>query len=121
MKLMFVYRALPVLVFFTDNVRKGFGGTTYGPIITIRKKYKNDIGLIEHELVHSKQWYRTLATHGIWYWLSDRYRLKCEVEAYRTQALHYDYDASDWMADAIVNKYNIDGVTKQQAIDLLKS
>lgn len=122
MKLLFVYKVLPSLVFYTNNIKSGFGGMTFGPIVKIREKYKNtDIGLLQHELTHVKQWYRTFLTHGFWYKFSESYRLKSEVEAYKVQASYYDYDAIPWMVDAIYNKYNIKGTTKQQIEKLLRS
>ena len=108
MKLKFVYGVCPALVFFTDSINDKFGGMAFGPIVKIRKKYENtDEGLLQHELTHAKQWYRTLGTHGIWYKLSESYRLKSEIEAYKVQASHYDYDATSWMIDSIATKYNI--------------
>ena len=121
MKLMFVYKVLPALVFYTDNVKTGFGGMAYGPVVKIRKKYENvDRGLLEHELTHVEQWYRTLGTHGIWYLLSRKYRLTSEVEAYKVQASYYNYDATGWMADAILTKYNLN-VSWERVVEMLKS
>jgi hypothetical protein len=122
MKLMFVYKLLPAFVFFTDNIPEGFGGMANGPVVRIRKKYENtDEGILQHELTHVKQWYRTLGTLGLWYTFIESYRLKSEVECYKVQASYYNYDAIPWMADAIYTKYNIKSVTKQQVIDMLRS
>lgn len=120
MKLMFVYKFLPALLFYTDNIKEKFGGMTYGPVVKIRNKYKDDRGLLEHELNHVKQWYRTLGTHGIWYRLSEKYRLKCEIESYKIQASYYDYDSTGWMADTIISKYGIKKLDRNQVINLLK-
>ena len=49
------------LVKVTEKIVNGFGGTAQGPIIRILPKYKDDIGLLEHEKVHVRQWYTWLA------------------------------------------------------------
>ena len=49
------------LVKVTEKIVNGFGGTAQGPIIRILPKYKDDIGLLEHEKVHVRQWYAWLA------------------------------------------------------------
>ena len=49
------------LVKVTEKVVNGFGGTAQGPIIKVLPKYKDDIGLLEHEKVHVRQWYAWLA------------------------------------------------------------
>lgn len=124
MKLEFVYGLLPVLVHFTDNIKDGFGGMAYGPYVKLRLKYREDEGLLQHELTHAKQWYRTIGTHGIWYLLFERYRLQSEIEAYAVQAMqpmNWASDPTDWMADAILAKYNITSYTKEYVVAELKS
>jgi len=120
MKLIFVYKVLPAVLFYTDNINPKFGGMTYGPVVFIRNKYKEDYGLLEHELNHVKQWYRTLGTHPIWYRLSAKYRLNCEIQSYKVQASYYDYDSTGWMADAIISKYDIKNLDRNYVIDRLK-
>lgn len=115
-KLKFVYGLLPSLVHYTDSVRDGFGGMAFGPYVKIRPKYINDRGLLEHELVHVKQWYRTLGTHGIWYWFSKSYKMKSELEAYATQAKYYTSDSINWMTDVIMSKYGLDNYTREYVI-----
>ena len=123
MKIKFVYKVLPVLVFYTDNLDPKWGGYCYGPVVKIRKKYENDEGLLQHELVHSKQFYRTLTLHGIAYKLFETYRVHSEVEAYKKQASYYqDKEVSyQWMADAILQKYDVKGFTKTEVLDLLRN
>lgn len=58
---------------------------TIGPIILIREHQVGNRGLLEHERVHVRQFWRTLGMCGIGRLLSRRYRLRCEVEAYREQ------------------------------------
>jgi hypothetical protein len=62
-------------------------GVTFGPLILLKKKYKGDTsaaatGLIEHELTHARQFYRTCGLNGPRY-LFARWRLAYEVEAYK--------------------------------------
>lgn len=121
MKIKFVYKILPVLVLYTDNLDPKWGGYCYGPFIKIRNKYKDDIGLLEHELTHSKQVYRTIFLHGLFYKFSETYRVKSEVEAYKVQASYYSdtMGSYNWMSDVILEKYNISKYNKQQVLDLL--
>ncbi len=60
------------------------------PVILIRPKYKDDLGLLEHEKVHVKQAWRNVfpPIHAIRYSLDKSYRLDCEIEAYRKQLEH---------------------------------
>lgn len=73
------------VVVYTDKIAEGFAGCANGPIIRIRPKYRADKGLLAHEIVHVKQFYRTFGMHGILYLLSEKYRFNAEVEAYREQ------------------------------------
>jgi hypothetical protein len=83
-------------VFYTNHfIPNGFAAYTRGPLIFIRPEYRYDKGLIAHEQVHVRQWFCTLMLHPLLYALSDSYKLKCEVEAYREQAKH---DADDNLA-----------------------
>ncbi len=85
-KIRFVYKILPVLIIYGRYTLKDvFTGRSYG-FIDIVDPQSNDPMLIEeHELVHSRQVYRTLFLHGIFYWAIDRYRLFAELEAYHTE------------------------------------
>ena len=72
--------------FYTDRRLKDWqAGATFGPVILIRPKYREDVGLLEHEKMHVKQWWFTLGLHALLYWLSKRYRLWAEAKAYAEQ------------------------------------
>jgi len=110
-----------MFVFYTDKfVKKNFAGCAIGPFIFIRPKYINDIGLLEHEKIHVKQWLRTFGAHSPMYLFSKSYRLKSEVEAYKVQAACYKENKLDLFAGYIANDYNLD-VTKEEARKLLES
>lgn len=104
------------LVVYTNfGVHKGFAGTTYGPLVFIRPVYKDDIGLLKHELVHTKQfWTLRLLTMS---------KLERELEAYAEQIKWYDEEvrkAKCWLfAGFIVTKYGIDGLSQQTVSNLL--
>ena len=94
---------------YTDGVPEKFGGLASGPLIRIRPKYENDVGLFEHEKNHVRQWYAVLALgllprtllallgspallpvcgltpflHQLFYRFTRPYRRWCEVQAYR--------------------------------------
>lgn len=108
------------MVFYTARfVQPGFAATTRGPLIFIRPEYRQDIGLLEHERVHVRQWLRTLGTHGIWYALSKAYRLRSEAEAYREQARHYPDDRRPLFAEFIAYNYDLD-ITPEAALARLR-
>ncbi|MCT9119173.1 hypothetical protein N6G02_23790 [Cupriavidus gilardii] len=64
-------------------VPRHFDGISLGPIVLLRPDVS--AGLIAHELVHVRQFWRRPFTHGPRYLLSKAYRQACEVEAYRAQ------------------------------------
>jgi len=111
------------LKFYTNMfVGRGFAGTTYGPFIFIRPEYRDDKGLLEHEKVHVKQFWRSLGLHGIFYNLSKKYRFKCEVEAYRKQLEYVEWGVEPIrrkFAEFIANKYNLN-VSVDEAYEKLK-
>lgn len=138
---------------FTDDIKDGFGGYAKGPFIRMRPKYRYDLGLLEHEKVHVRQWYSKLAIglvvaglvlaaglvqglpdlvmiaagiaagspgyHGLLYVTLRKYRLACEVSAYRTQLRQYGLNADmEFAVRALVDKYKL-GLTDDQARRLL--
>ena len=103
--------------FVTDSLNHAWAlASSKGPLIFIRPAHKDNESVYLHELEHVKQWYALTATlllvtlalcwslpeiqpwwpgltllsllaHNGLYILSDRYRLWCEVRAYRVQAM----------------------------------
>jgi hypothetical protein len=112
-------------IIFTDKFLKGFKGMTYTvpfipfSFILIKTDQKENIGLIEHEKTHTKQHLRTFCFHPFLYGLSDTYKLKSEVEAYKVQDTYNDVSKLEFYAEFISTKYNLN-VTKEQALKLLQ-
>ena len=74
----------------TDRGKKCAGfciSTPYWPFSTIiiGQKYKDDVSVHKHEIMHSKQHLRWWTLHPILYDISKKYRLKAEIEAYKEQ------------------------------------
>jgi len=108
------------MIFYTDFLIPDiYAAYTRGPLIFIRPEFKKDVGLLEHEKVHRRQWFRTLGLHPLLYRLSKKYRLKSEVEAYREQMKHYPDDKSTLFSHYLSTNYDLD-LTEQDALELLK-
>ena len=113
---------IPHILFYTDWIKEGRGGVTNAFVIRLRPKYKDDEGIYQHELVHVKQWWRTLSFTSFLYLLSKRYRLKAEVEAYRKQ-LEYNpgnlIKYATWLSDpSSKTGYGLN-VSREEVIRLL--
>jgi hypothetical protein len=108
---------------YTDSIPDGFGGVAIAWFIRIRPKYKDDVGLLEHEKVHVAQFWRTFGFHGLLYTLFKSYRLKSEVEAYREQlcwppALTDRAHCIGHYSEFIAEKYGLN-ITAGEALKLL--
>lgn len=105
-------------VFYTDRcIAERFGAQTYGPLIFIRPKYSFDVGLLEHEKTHVKQFWKN-PFFGLWYLFSKKARFEYEVQAFREQ-LKYSPDKAELFASFLATKYNL-GITQEQALVALK-
>ena len=106
------------LIFYTNLfIPARFHAYTVGPIILIRPTHKSNVGLVQHELTHVKQFYRN-PLFGIWYLVSQTARLKYEAEAYREQLKYYSTDKTDEFANLLVNNYKLN-ITYEQAVNAL--
>lgn len=94
-----------------------------GCIVRIKTEYKDDEGILQHELCHCEQWYKTLGLHSLLYPLSKTYRLNSEVAAYKVQ-LKYCSDKADGaerFAERICRDYGLDvTVVKEDVIKMLR-
>ena len=119
----FVYKIFPAIVIYNDKlVPKEFGGYTRLFAIFLRNKYKTDEGLLQHELTHVKQFYRIPFLHSYLYKFSKKYRLKCEIEAYKVQLSYYlDKEKNiKWMSNAIAAKYKLN-VSQNEIENMLRN
>jgi hypothetical protein len=104
---------------YTDNLPEGKAGQAKFWFIKIRPSYKDDIGLLNHEIEHVRQFWRYgLLVHQVLYPLSKQYRLKCEVEAYKIQLKYYTDDRTELFAEFICNNYSLN-VEKEDVIKML--
>ena len=132
------------LIKSSKNLPNGFGGTAQGPLIKILSKYKGDIGLLEHEKTHVRQWYAVLAigllictlltllvslslwplyglalfSHQLLYKFVRPYRRWCEVKAYRKQIETGGYTSNEFAVTMLVDKYDL-GLSVDKARVLL--
>lgn len=127
-----------------EKLTEGFGGIAQGPIIKMLHKYKDDVGLIEHEKTHVRQWYAVLAigllictlltllvslslwplyglalfSHQLLYKFVRPYRRWCEVKAYRKQIETGGYTSNEFAVTMLVDKYDL-GLSVDKARVLL--
>ena len=121
------------LIKLSESLPNGFGGTAQGPLIKLLPKYQHDVGLIEHEKTHVRQWYAVLAiglllctlltllvsaalwplyglalfSHQLLYKFVRPYRRWCEVKAYRKQIAIGGYASNEFAVTALVEKYGL--------------
>lgn len=112
--LKFVFKIFPVWVRYVDPEKDnigGFAGRCYGPYIKIKKSYRDDNGLLEHELTHSRQVYRSCFLMGLCYLISSKFRYNAELEAYAVQLSYAEDKDRDRLAGLfagfIADKYNL--------------
>jgi hypothetical protein len=107
------------LVFYVDSLPNGFGGMAYGPVIRILERLRGDEGIRQHELVHVWQWFFSLGLLPILYYFIPKFKLWCEVQAYKVQLQYYADDRSWQFAGFIATKYGLD-ITQFEVHRLLK-
>ncbi len=99
---------------FSEDIGRGpstGGYCSYGLFsceIHIKSKYKNDEGIINHELAHARQFGRLFWIHSALVALSGKNRLLIELEAYRCQVKSYKYTNKvqyEWIITALDTKY----------------
>lgn len=129
------------LTFYVKTLPPNVGGCANGPVIRILEKYRNDIGLHEHELLHVKQWAAwsiltipllyvlysinrldlaylaviPLSIHSFLYMIFPKYKLWAEVQAYKVQAAQYKDNRKPLFAEYISKNYSLN-ITKEQAL-----
>lgn len=112
LKLKFVCFIAPVIVHYVSDKSKSpkRAGVCFGPYIRIKESYIEDIGLLQHELEHSRQTVRTVGLNFILYRFK-KWRYKFELQAYKLQLTYVDESQRNryaWLfADFIANTYNL--------------
>jgi hypothetical protein len=102
----------------TDSgIQGGSAGQAKAWFIKIRPGYKDDVGLLEHEKTHVKQFWCWGIFHILLYSYCAAYRQNCEVAAYRIQ-LKFSPDQLDWFAQRLSEMYNLN-ITQDDARKLL--
>lgn len=116
MKIRMIYGVIPVPVFYVKSLGWA-AGRSNGFFVRIVEKYKDDKGLLEHELQHCRQFYRTFGLHGFLYKFSKKYRYNMEIECYRIQ-LKFCANrkaTARKFAEFLTTRYDLD-VSKARAI-----
>ena len=112
---------MKILITSSRFVQPQHHACTRGPVIFIRPEHRNDAGLLAHEKVHVRQWWRTLGLHSFLYLFSKAYKLRAEVEAYKVQAKYAKgHDPMPTYAHFIATKYNLN-ITEEEALALLRA
>ncbi len=109
MKLLYAFRFFPVLLIESKRlVPSRFSALNVGPIIFVRPGHAT-MPLIEHELQHARQMYRTCFGMALLYGLSKRWRMRYEAEAYRAQweAAGSDSGVLDQLANFLASDYRL--------------
>jgi hypothetical protein len=106
-----------MILYWDFLIPKKYDAITIGPQIVMRKASKGDIGLLEHEKVHVKQFWKFLLLHPILYYFSKKYRCNAEVEAFKKQ-LEYSPNSKDLYAYYLSTNYGLD-ITVEEAKLLL--
>ncbi len=76
----------------------------------IRPEKRGKCKLLEHELVHCRQFYCSLGTYPLIYLISRRYRYKSEIEAYKEQ-IRLGGATIEEAANRIIRNYGITGLS----------
>ena len=94
--LRFIFGFVPVPVVYTRRMLGRWGaGRSYGVFVAIDPEKRADRGLLEHELQHCRQFYRSLGLNALLYFLSKRHRYRQEVECYAVQLIYSEDPAQD--------------------------
>lgn len=105
---------------YTDDLPAWVGGRCVYPalpyfgigtcVVQLIPKYRDDKGLLNHELKHVEQYNRSWF-HVLKYKFNNKYRMECELEAYAEQVKVYKYTKVielDWIVTAMCTKYQLE-------------
>lgn len=109
-------RPLCLVVTTSRLIPARFDGYTVGPVVLVRPG--TSAALLAHEQAHARQFWRCLGFNGLLYWVSRRWRLRLELEAYRAQIAVAGPPAALPLSAALASKYDL-GITQEEAYRLL--
>jgi hypothetical protein len=98
----------------------GCWAISFNFFIVIKPELRNKGKVLEHELIHCKQFYRTFGLQFLLDNLSHKYRYKSELEAYGEQVRLGGLTAKE-AAEFIVSSYRIPDLTVEKVIGDLRS
>jgi hypothetical protein len=112
-----LWKVLPVPVLAVERMPGRLIGLSMGVFVIIRSDFAADRPTVIHELEHCKQFWRGGAiVHMARYYLSQAYRLRVEVEAFRAEIAacepHCAVARLDEAARALSSGYRIDRDTE---------
>ena len=114
-----IFKWLPVPIFTSSLLTRGRWGRSYWLFITTRKQYSQDEGLIQHELLHCEQMWKTcFVGYAMLYFFSKKFRQDVEVAAYKVHVSHGSLSLQG-AAVLLVCEYGLD-LTIDEAIKLLE-
>ncbi|QYY30295.1 DUF4157 domain-containing protein [Cupriavidus pinatubonensis] len=108
----------PLAVILTASrlIPARFDGYTVGPVVLVRPGTSE--ALLAHELTHVRQFWRTGGLYGLLTWLSPRWRLRFELEAYRAQLAVTGPLPTLHFAAVLASNYDL-SITQEEAYRLL--
>jgi hypothetical protein len=107
-----VYGFIPVPIIASPWLPGRIVGLSLGIAVLVRDDYANDEPTLIHELVHCKQFFRSGGLlHFLRYFLSTKYRLSTEIEAYKAELASCDSGIKaarlDESASALAHGYRL--------------
>ena len=117
------------VVEYVDSMEPGYAARCVYPIVpivgtckvVISKRYKDDTGLLAHEIEHVRQYARNPLHAAMYKWCS-WYMYRCEIAAYKMQTKAYGYTNTkqyEWIVNAMLNKYGVKKSKEQILKDLV--
>jgi len=108
---------------YTDEMPANAGGYAKAWFVRVRPKYKDDKGILFHELYHVGRWWKYGLIGLLLYKFTQKWRLNEEVGAYREQLKYAPATSNpgyyrDMYAGFIADNYGLD-VSKGEVLKLL--
>ena len=105
------------MIIKTKLIRKPFQAITIWPVILVLPEHAENVGLIEHEMVHYREQAWIAPLWWLRYALSKSFRLAAEVRAYKRQI--EVGGISKLTAAVMLLNYGL-GLTLEQSLQLLE-